>query len=234
VHLRGVVGHEIFVVDEAARVRQQVTDRHGLRRGRKLRQPLPDGVVELKFSRFREQQDRRGRELLGHRGQAIVGGGRGGRVFFEIRKTERASNDRSTIAQHEHGCTGDVTRIAPQEVVDLFGCFGITHGPRPGLGLAVADAREEQVFEIRAEVAVGIDLRHRQRVRLAGLEREQGFLVGVVVPVDQQVITGAHDVSRHERRFHRVETHVAVTHAEGYLAEPWIAITAEPGGEGRG
>ena len=83
-HLRSIVGNEILVVDEAAGVREQMPDRHGLRRLRKFRQPLAHGIVELQLARLVKQQDGGGGELLGHRGEAVVSGGRGRRALFEI------------------------------------------------------------------------------------------------------------------------------------------------------
>src|SRR6185312_7638543 len=81
---RGAGRDQVLVVEQAAGVAEQLAQRHLVGEGRQRGQPVADRIVELQFAVLRQQQDRGGGELLGDRGEAVVGGRRGGGVAFQV------------------------------------------------------------------------------------------------------------------------------------------------------
>src|SRR4029079_17461233 len=71
--------------------------------------------------------------------------------------------------------------------------------------ITVALPCESQVFEVRAEVGIGIDLGHRQRGRWRRIVRrhlQPGFGVhALLVPVYEVALAYAHDGAGQHRRF---------------------------------
>src|SRR5262249_34130909 len=103
--------NQILVVDEPRDVREQWPDADGGRRLRQLGKPLADRVIERQPPVLREQQDRRGGELLGHRGEPVVGGGRRRDLVLEVRVPVGAAEDDRPVAQDEHRSAGYVTVV---------------------------------------------------------------------------------------------------------------------------
>jgi hypothetical protein len=126
--------HQLLVVGEPGRVRQQVADRDRLSVRREARKGLGQRFVVPQPPVADEQHDRGGGELLGHRGQPEVGACADWSAGAQIADALRLLEDGAAAAPHEHG---EARLVRGDEILEHRRCLR-------ALGDRLWDRREEQ------------------------------------------------------------------------------------------
>jgi hypothetical protein len=130
--------HHVFVIDQAAGVREQVAQRHRIHGRGQRGQPASNGIVQPQAAVFHQQQDRGRGELLADRGEAVVGGGRGLHAGVQVGEAIAAAHDRHAIAHHQYASARHVAVVVAHQRVDVTGHVA---GLRAN-GLRVARSRD--------------------------------------------------------------------------------------------
>src|SRR5690606_31213310 len=121
-HLAVQVGRQqVFVVDQAGAVAEQVVQGDAAGGGRQRGQPAAQRVVQRQRAVLHQQQDGGGGELLAHRGEAEarVGGDRG--ALFEVGQAISPAHEGLAVLQHQQRGAGDVAGVAGHHRIDLVG-----------------------------------------------------------------------------------------------------------------
>ena len=109
--------NEVFVVDQAGSVSQQLAQgRAGRGLGQRW-QPLAYRLIERQRPLLPQLQHGRRGELLGERGEPIIGGARRGNLTSELRHAIGQANERLAVMQHEYARTGDRAPVVAHQLV---------------------------------------------------------------------------------------------------------------------